>query len=137
MLYPVWDCWIHDSSWLWLCTLTWHNWGWGGRGEISHSNLINYFSVSGDSKQQKKYPPKKVWQQLLGGGEGRPLCDEHHPKIPLFYVAPYVLTSSCVSICCEVTKTKNVCRKCFLVHYLKRFFYMCKYLLCIFFSCNS
>ena len=46
--------------------------------KISPSNLFNYFSDSGDSKQ-KKFPTKKVV-----------LCGGHHPKVPLFFdAAPY------------------------------------------------
>ena len=49
--------------------------------KISLSNLFNYFSVSGDSKQ-KKIPTKKWYFDHNSGG--RPLCGGHHPKVPLF-----------------------------------------------------
>ena len=53
--------------------------------KISLSNLLNYISVSGDSKQ-KKIPKKVVLSpQLEGGG---PLCGGHHLKLLLFSTPP-------------------------------------------------
>ena len=53
--------------------------------KISLSNLLNYFSVSGDSKQKKIYHKKSGTLTPTGGGGGvRPLCGGHHPKVPLF-----------------------------------------------------
>ena len=66
MLYPVLG-WVF--GWLWLFSLTWPNWCWGGV-KISLSNLFNYFSVSGDSKQQKIFPQKKWYFDHNGGGGG-------------------------------------------------------------------
>ena len=43
--------------------------------------LINYFSISGNSK--KKFPTKSA----LGGGGSR-LCGAHHPKLRLFWRHP-------------------------------------------------
>ena len=52
-----------------LVDTEWPNWGWGegGGGGIWLSNLLNYFSVSGDSKQKKDDSHKKVvlWPLFL------------------------------------------------------------------------
>ena len=56
--------------------------------KISLSNLFNYFSVSGDSKQLKKFTTKKSGTLTTTRG-GRPLYGGHHPKVPHFFdVAP-------------------------------------------------
>ena len=60
--------------------------------KISVSNLFNYFSVSGDSKQIKKFPQKKWYFDHNSGG--RPLCGGHHPKIPLFLTPPLTAIKS-------------------------------------------
>ena len=62
-----------------------------GGVKILLSNLFNYFSVSGDSKQKKN--PTKMWyfDHNWGGGDDRPLCGGHHPKVPLFFDAAPLL----------------------------------------------
>ena len=79
MLYPVFG-WVF--GWLWQCTLTWSNWGWrGGAGvKISLSNLLNHFSVSGDSEQKQIFPQNKVvlWPQLGRGGGGLGTTQKYH-----------------------------------------------------------
>ena len=60
--------------------------GEGEGGKISVSNLFNYFSVSGDSKQKKNFPQKSGTLTTTGG---------HHPKVPLFLTPPLTLTKSC------------------------------------------
>ena len=50
--------------------------------KISVSNLFNYFSVFSHKKSGTLNTTR--------GGEGRPLCGRHHPKVPLFFdAAPY------------------------------------------------
>ena len=65
---------------------------WGGGGvKISLSSLINYFSVSGDSKHKKNFRQKKlVPSPQLGEGGGSPLCGGHHPKAPIFFLTPLI-----------------------------------------------
>ena len=64
--------------------------GEGGGGEnFSFQSVQLFFRIRG-FWANKKIPTKKVvlWPQL--GGEGRPLCCGHHPKVPLFFdAAPY------------------------------------------------
>ena len=56
-----------------------------GGVKISLSNLINYFSVSGHSKQKN---PSLTTTRGWGGGGRRPLCGGHHPKVPLLLTPP-------------------------------------------------
>ena len=89
MLYPVLG-WVF--VWLWLCFLTWPNWGLGGgRGWKFHFPICLIIFPYQGIISQKKFPQKKMvlWPQL--GGGGRPLCGGHHPKVPLFFdAAPYL-----------------------------------------------
>ena len=67
-----------------------HNNFGGIIGKCSNLELINYFSVSGDSEQNKS-PQQKVvvWPLLPLGGFGGPwLCDGSHPaKLTLFFTS--------------------------------------------------
>ena len=53
--------------------------------KISLSNLFNYFSVSGDSKQIKKFPQKS--RTLTTTGEGGATLWWAPPKSTIFYAA--------------------------------------------------
>ena len=73
--------------------------------KISLSDLFNYFSVSGDSKQIKNSPQKSGTLTTTRGGGGRPFCGGHTPKVPLFFDAapkqvifPFPLWATNVSI---------------------------------------
>ena len=68
---------------LWLCLIEVGE--AGGVVKISLSNLFNYFSVSGDSKQKKIHKKVVLWPQLGRGGV-RPLCGGHNPKVTIFFL---------------------------------------------------
>ena len=69
--------------------------------------LINYFSVSGDSKPKKNFPQKKWYNWGGGGGVG------HHPKVPLFLTPPLSIwkkhtcnacNQNCAGFCLAITQ---------------------------------
>ena len=67
--------------------------------KISVSNLFNYFSVSGDSKQIKNFPQKSGSLATTRGGGVSHFVVGTDQKFDFFDIAPY--TSLCKDKCSE------------------------------------
>ena len=74
--------------------------------KISLSNLFNYFSVSGDSKEIKNFPQKSGTLTTTRGGGA--LCGGHHPKVQLFLTSPLMLWGPYVANVCVKKETEAV-----------------------------
>ena len=62
--------------------------------KISLSNLFNYFSVSGDSKQIKNFPQKKwYFDTTRGWGVGHFVVGTTQKSTTFFDAAPYIYGS--------------------------------------------
>ena len=87
MVYPVLG-WIF--GWLWRCTLTWSNWGWGeGGGWKFHFPTCSINFLYQGILSNKKFSHKKKWYFHHNWGRGgSPLCGGHHPKVPFFFLTP-------------------------------------------------
>ena len=81
MLYPVLG-WVF--GWLWLCFLTWPNWGWGGGENFTFQSVQLFFRIRGLYAKKNFHKKVVLWPQLGVG----PLCGGHHQKVPLFLTPP-------------------------------------------------
>ena len=89
MLYPVLS-WVFGWLRLFLFWLGLIEVGEGEGVKVSVSNLLNYFSVSGDSKQIKNFPQKKWYfdHNWLGWGGGYATLWWAPPKSTTFFLTP-------------------------------------------------